>query len=134
MIVFVSDEETDKVETVDDQAADEQTLHAYDRYVKERLQDTAYLSIMIGLRRLRRSLGRIKGSWQGASRSQTIGELDNLLLKQQELELKIERIEDVFVREYVYGQLDQAASARRHLAEEVKWDAEAYRNAQRQVM
>jgi len=119
VIVFVSDEES--VEA----GSDEKPSRAYERYVRERLQGTEYLYIMIGLRRLHGSLERIRGSWQGMSRDLALAELEGLLQKQHELEWQVERIKDVFVREYVYGQLDSAASSRRYLAEEIRWDVES---------
>jgi hypothetical protein len=42
-----------------------------------------------------------------------------------ELETDTETIEDIFLREYIYEQLDMIASIRRSLAEEVRWDVES---------
>ena len=36
-----------------------------------------------------------------------------------------ENIEDMYLREYIYEQLDIAASARRSLAQDVRWDIQA---------
>ena len=52
-------------------------------------------------------------------------ELGNLLNRQHEIENDTENIDDVFLREYVYEQLDMIGSLRRSLAEEVRWDIEA---------
>ena len=48
-----------------------------------------------------------------------------MLNRLHELETDVEAIEDVFLREYVYEQLDMIASTRRSLAEEVRWDVES---------
>ncbi len=48
-----------------------------------------------------------------------------MLNRLHELEADAETIEDVFLREYVYEQLDMIASIRRSLAEEVRWDVES---------
>jgi hypothetical protein len=53
-----------------------------------------------------------------------------MLDRQHDIENDAENIEDVFLREYVYEQLDMIASARRSLAEEVKWDIESSKNSQ----
>lgn len=48
-----------------------------------------------------------------------------MLNRLYELEIDVEAIEDVFLREYIYEQLDMIASTRRSLAEEVRWDVES---------
>ena len=67
----------------------------------------------------------VENSWQRVSRHHSIKELENLLNNQHELEKETENIEDVFLRGYIYEQLDIIADARRSLAEEVKWDVES---------
>jgi len=52
-------------------------------------------------------------------------ELENLLDRQHELEKETEGIEDVFLREYIYEQLDTIAAVRRSLAIDVRWDIES---------
>lgn len=71
----------------------------------------------------------IEGSWQGTSRNHARRELGNLLNRQHELEKDAENIEDVFLREYIYEQLDTIAGTRRFLAEEVRWDMESGRKS-----
>ncbi len=55
-------------------------------------------------------------------------ELGNALARQHEVERDAENIEDVFLRGYVYEQLDSLAAARRSLSEEVRWDVESRKN------
>jgi hypothetical protein len=74
---------------------------------------------------LARSLALIEVSWQRTSRHHAQRELGNLLDRLHELETDTETIEDVFLREYIYEQLDMIASIRRSLAEEVRWDVES---------
>ncbi|MCZ7401330.1 MAG: hypothetical protein O8C61_03825 [Candidatus Methanoperedens sp.] len=81
--------------------------------------------IRIGLERLRRSLSTIAGSWQRTDRNHAQKELGNILSRQHEIENDAENIEDMYLREYIYEQLDIAASARRSLAQDVKWDIQA---------
>ncbi|MFA4955935.1 MAG: hypothetical protein WC556_03055 [Candidatus Methanoperedens sp.] len=81
--------------------------------------------IRIGLERLRRSLSTIAGSWQRTDRNHAQKELGNILSRQHEIENDTETIEDMYLREYIYGQLDIAASARRSLAQDVRWDIQA---------
>ncbi len=48
----------------------------------------------------------IESSWQRASRHHAQKELGNLLNLLHEIENDAENIEDVFLREYIYEQLD----------------------------
>jgi hypothetical protein len=86
--------------------------------------------VRTGLERLRRSLSTIAGSWQRTDRNHAQKELGNILSRQHEIENDAENVEDMYLREYIYEQLDIAASARRSLAEEIRWDIEAYRRSQ----
>lgn len=79
----------------------------------------------ISLERLFHSLALIEGSWQRTSRHHAIVELGNVLALQHEVERDAENIADVFLRGYVYEQLDIIAAARRSLSEEVRWDIES---------
>lgn len=79
----------------------------------------------ISLERLSRTLALIEGSWQRTSRHHAQRELENILARQHEIERDAEVIEDVFLRGYVYEQLDVIAAARRSLSEEVRWDIES---------
>lgn len=81
--------------------------------------------IRIGLERLRRSLSTISGSWQRTNRNQAQKELGNILSRQHEIENDMETIEDMYLREYIYEQLDITVAARRSLAEEIRWDIQA---------
>ena len=78
--------------------------------------------IRIGLERLRRSLSTIARSWQHTDRNHAQTELGNILNRQHEIENDTENIDDMYLREYIYEQLDIAAAARRSLAQDVKWD------------
>ncbi len=79
----------------------------------------------ISLERLTRTLAVIETSWQSAARHHALQELENILIRQHEIESDAEKIDDVFLRGYIYEQLDTLAAARRSLAEEVRWDIEA---------
>ncbi len=84
----------------------------------------------ISLERLARSLALIEGSWQRTNRYHAQRELGNMLNRIHEIEKEIEKIEDIFLREYVYEWLDLVAAGRRSLAEEVRWDIESFRKSQ----
>lgn len=79
----------------------------------------------ISLERLIRILALIESSWQHTSRQHALKELENVLIRQHEIEKDIENIEDTFLREYIYEQLDTIAFSRRSLADEVRWDIES---------
>ncbi len=79
----------------------------------------------ISLERMSRTLALIEGSWQRTQRHHALRELENILARQHEVERDAENIEDVFLRGYVYEQLDVIAAARRSLSEEVRWDIES---------
>ena len=81
--------------------------------------------IRIGLERLKRSLSIIQESWQRTGRQHAQRELENILVRQHEIENEAENIEDMYLREYIYEQLDIAANARRSLAQDVRWDSQA---------
>ena len=79
----------------------------------------------ISIERLNRTLAIVENSWLGAGRHHALKELENLLDRQHELEKETEGIEDVFLREYIYEQLDTIAAVRRSLASDVRWDIES---------
>lgn len=118
MIAFAPDEG-------DEPESYEEEQPAYERYAIEQLKRPEYQRIMIGLKRMARTIVSIRERWQATSRQQTLTELENLLDRQQELEKQIEGIGDVFVREYVYGRLDEAAEKRRSLSSEIRWDVQS---------
>jgi hypothetical protein len=80
------------------------------------------------LKRLNVALTSIKGSWQNTSRGQALVELENLLVRQHEIELQVEKIDNMYLREYAHQLLDKMASARRSLGEEIRWDIKAGRS------
>ncbi len=84
----------------------------------------------ISLERLSRTIALIEGSWQRTSRHHALMELENVLVRQHEVERDAENIEDVFLRGYVYEQLDMIAFSRRSLVEEVRWDIESSKKSQ----
>jgi len=94
------------------------------------LEKPEFHRIRIGLERLRRSLSTIAGSWQRTDRNHAQKELGNILSRQHEIENDTENIEDMYLREYIYEQLDITAAARRSLAEEIRWDIESDRRSQ----
>ncbi len=67
----------------------------------------------------------IKNSWQRVNRNHSQKGLENILIRQHEIELETEGIEDVFLKEYIYEQLDNASAARRSLAQDIRWDIES---------
>jgi hypothetical protein len=89
------------------------------------LERPEFHRIRIGFERLRRSLSTIAGSWQRTDRNHAQKELGNILSRQHEIENDMETIEDMYLREYIYEQLDITAAARRSLAEEIRWDIQA---------
>ncbi len=91
----------------------------------EKFKRPEYRRIKIGLERLDRILIILENSWQRTGRQHSIKELGNLLILLHELENGTEGIEDVFLREYIYVQLDMIADKRRSLVEEVRWDIES---------
>jgi hypothetical protein len=93
--------------------------------VFEEFQGIEYRRIRIRLRRLGRMLALLRGSWRGSERGQTLEELNNILLMQYELERDVSDVKNAFIREYVYGRLDAMASARRSIAEDIRWDQES---------
>ncbi len=84
-----------------------------------------YRRMKINLKIINRTLAMVENSWLGSSRQHGLKELDNLLDRQHELEKETEGIEDVFLREYIYEQIDSIASKRRSLASDVRWDIES---------
>ncbi len=98
-------------------------ISVYENYAKDRLGK--YRRMRISLERLARTLALIDTSWQRAGRHHALRELENVLIWQHEVERDAENIEDVFLRGYIYEQLDIVAATRRSLAEEVRWDIES---------
>jgi hypothetical protein len=93
------------------------------------LERPEFHRIRIGLERLRRSLSTIAGSWQRTDRNHAQKELGNILSRQHEIENDTETIEDMYLREYIYEQLDIASAARRSIVEEIRWDVETNRRS-----
>lgn len=85
--------------------------------------------MMVGLKRLNNSLALLKTSWQQTGRQHALDELESLLRRQHEIELQVEKIDNMFLREYVHELLDKMAAARRSLAEEIRWDVESKKSA-----
>ncbi len=102
----------------------------YENYVQEKLKKPEYQLIRISLERLTHSISLIEVSWQSTYRYHAQRELENILYRIHEIEKEVESIEDVFLREYLYEQLDVIAAGRRSLAEEVKWDIESSKRSQ----
>jgi len=79
----------------------------------------------ISLERLNRILFMIENSWQVTSRHHSQKELENIMIRQHEIEKETDGIEDVFLREYIYEQFENIATARRSLAQDIRWDIES---------
>jgi hypothetical protein len=94
-------------------------------YGEKKLQRPEYRRIGISLERFSRILFMIENSWRLTSRHHSQKELENVLTRQHEIEKETEGIEDVFLREYIYEQLDNMAATRRSLSEDIKWDIES---------
>lgn len=107
------------------EGGEETKTSAYENYAEEKLRMPEYQRMRISLERLTRTLALIEGSWQRARRDHALVELGNVLARQHEVEKDAENIEDIFLRGYVYEQLDVIAAARRSLSEEVRWDIES---------
>ena len=70
----------------------------------------------------------IEKSWHSTGRQHSQKELENILIRQHEIEEETEGIEDVFLREYIYEQLDSIAETRRSLSQDIRWDIESVRS------
>ncbi len=128
-IVFAFNEKIDSEGSDFDEGTEEkQQASAHERYAEEKFRRPQYRRIKISLDRLNRILVLLENSWWRTGRQHSINELRNLLTRLQEIEIETEGIEDVFLREYIYVQLDVIAAARRSLAEEVRWDIESNKN------
>jgi hypothetical protein len=101
---------------------------AYGKYANDRLKRPEFRRMKISLDRLARTIYMVESSWQQKNRRQAIGELENVLVRQHELEKEVEKIYDIFIRGYIYEKLDNIASSRRSLIEEIKWDIESEKN------
>lgn len=125
-IVFaIHDKWNGEVSEIDENIEETKGESPFENYAKERLARPEYRRIKIGLGKLRRSLSIIEGSWQRTGRHHAQTELGNILIRQHEIENDVENIEDMYLREYIYEQLDIAASARRSLVQDVRWDIES---------
>ncbi len=109
----------------DEDIEKKQGSSAFETYAKEKLKRPEYRRISIKLERLNRELFMIENSWQRVNRNHSRKELENILIRQHEIELETESVEDIFLREYIYDQLDNASAARRSLAQDIKWDIES---------
>ena len=122
-IVFAFHE--DGRDLIDENTEEKQQVSAHELYAEEKLRKPEYQRIRISLGRLNRILVLVENSWLHASRQHARKELENLLDRQHELEKETEGIEDIFLREYIYEQIDMIAAARRSLVEDVRWDIES---------
>jgi hypothetical protein len=125
-IIFATYNKWDGIESSIDEGTEEKLkVSAYENYAEEGLRKPEYRRMRISIERLARTLAVIETSWQRAGRHHALRELENVLTRQHEVERDAENIEDVFLRGYIYEQLDIVAATRRSLAEEVRWDIEA---------
>lgn len=102
-----------------------QKVSELELYAEQKMRGLEYRRIKISLERVNRILVMVENSWLNASRQHALKELENILDRQHELEKATEGIEDVFLREYIYEQLDMIATTRRNMSEEIRWDVEA---------
>ncbi len=114
-----------EVSDINEYAEEIEGESTYENYAKERLGRPEFHRIRIGLERLNRSLSIIEESWQRTGRLHAQRELGNILGRQHEIENEAENIEDIYLREYIYEQLDMASVKRRYLAQDVRWDIQA---------
>lgn len=122
---FTPDDKRDDDDLYDPYAGGNEKLpSAFDEYMQERFERPEYHRIRIGLKRLNRMLAMLEGSWHNKNKQQALIELENMLGWQHEIEKETERIDDTTMREYIYSQLDAISAARRHIAQEVRWDIE----------
>jgi hypothetical protein len=92
------------------------------------LRRPEYQRMRISLEILGRTLFMIGNSWHETGRRHSQKELENILIRQHEIEKETEGIEDVFLREYIYEQLDDIAVTRRSLSQDIRWDIESVRS------
>ncbi|HEY3422280.1 MAG TPA: hypothetical protein VGK13_03910 [Methanocellaceae archaeon] len=109
----------------------EEQLSSCERFAEEQLRKPEHRRVMIGIKRLNNALTSLKTGWQSSSRQHALSELESVLIRQHEIELQIEKIDNMFLREYVHELLDKMATARRAMAEEVRWDVESERSGPR---
>jgi len=127
-IVFVFDDERPEVAGTWNVYAEEQIeekLSRRERFAEEEFRKPEHRHIITGLKRLNNGLTALKISWQYAGRQHALAELEQLLTRQHDIELEIEKIDNRFLREYVHELLDKMADVRRSLSEEVRWDVDA---------
>lgn len=130
-IVFAIHNIKDGKETyLDEETEERQYPSAYEHYAEGKFKIPEYRRMKISLDRLNRTLVLLENSWQQTERRLSRTELENLLNRVHEIEKETEGIEDVFLREYIYGQLDVIAATRRYLLEEVRWDIESDKRIQ----
>ncbi len=113
---------------INEDAEEKHHASAFETGTKEKLRNPEYHRIQIGLDRLNREFFMIENSWRQVSRGHSQKELENMLIRQHEIELETEGIEDVFLKEYIYEQLDKISEARRSLAQDIRWDIESAKN------
>ena len=107
---------------IEEGTEEKQKASAYELYAEEKMRRPEHRRMKVNLERMNRTPAMVEKSWLGTSRQHGLKELGNLLDRQHELEKETEGIEDVFLREYIYEQLDTIASTRRSLASDVRWD------------
>jgi hypothetical protein len=112
-------------EDIDENEYETVTMPAYDSYVASQLEKPKYRRIIIGLRRVERTLGAIASDGHARNGEQTLRELDFLLEKLQETESLAEKIDDGLVWEYVLDHIDMLAAIRRHMVAEIRWELQS---------
>ncbi|HIH45411.1 MAG TPA: hypothetical protein HA257_10210 [Candidatus Methanoperedenaceae archaeon] len=118
----------DERESLNDSAQEKEpadAVTALESYAAGELRKPEFRRIRIGIDRMSRSMALIEQSWRNARRQHSLGELASILTRLHEIELDAETIKDAQLRAYVHEKLGSIASARRFLAEEVRWDVES---------
>lgn len=106
----------------------EERLSSREMFAEEQFRKPEHRHIVIGLRRLNNTLTSLKASWQRTGRHHALNELESALKRQHEIELEIEKVDNMFLREYAHEILDKMAVARQAMVEEVRWDVGAERS------
>ena len=107
----------------------EEKLSSCEKFAEEEFRKPEHRHIIVGIKRLNNSLTILKTSWRQSGRLHALIELESLLRRQHEIELKIENIDNMFLRDYARDLLDKMAATRRALIEEVRWDVEAAKSS-----
>jgi hypothetical protein len=111
----------------------EERLSSCEKFAEEEFRKPEHRHIIVSIKRVNNSLTLLKTSWRLSGRQHALIELESLLRRQHEIELKIENLDNMFLRDYARDLLDKMATSRRALIEEVRWDVEATKSTSASV-